>query len=79
MPESGAVLHLDRAASVQFAGARAITVEVLRVLPRPLFEGWVWLEVRVLDPPVPAAEVRREVFVQRAAIAPPPAPPASAR
>jgi hypothetical protein len=68
MPEVGDVLHLDGAASVQFAGARAITAEVLRVLCRPTFDGWLWLEVRVLHPPVAAGEVRREVFIQRCSL-----------
>jgi hypothetical protein len=69
----GDLLHLDGFASVQFAGVRAITAEVVRVLCRPLFDDWLWLEVVVRHPPVPEAEAHREVFVQRRAV--PPAQP----
>ncbi|HKS99741.1 MAG TPA: hypothetical protein VJT31_09455 [Rugosimonospora sp.] len=69
-PNPGDVVHLDSAASVQFAGGRALTAEVIGVSHVSRYRDWVWLEVLVLHPPAPAGETVREVFVQRAAVCP---------
>ena len=71
----GQVLLLDRAASVQFDGDRALTVRVIRIDERSSVDGWVWLTVAVLGPD----EARRltpvrTVFVRRAALFRPPDP-----
>ncbi len=62
------MLRLDRAASVQFDGERGITAEVLRVLRRSVFRDWLWLRVRVLDPPARPGEAVRDVFIRRAGV-----------
>ncbi len=74
-PRPGDLLIVDRAASVQFAGARALRLRVVSVCDRPTYDGWVWLTGYVLDRRGEAT-ARREVFVRlaglRAASAPSP-------
>ncbi|MET8250503.1 hypothetical protein [Micromonospora sp. NPDC005197] len=41
-PQTGDVLRLTRAASVQFM--RPITVRVIRILDWPTYDGWLWLD-----------------------------------
>ncbi|MEV5207032.1 hypothetical protein AB0K35_06060 [Micromonospora sp. NPDC053740] len=41
-PQAGDVLHLTRAASVQFL--RPIFVRVIRVLDWPTYNGWLWID-----------------------------------
>ena len=74
-PTRGQILLLDRAASVQFADERALTVRVIGVDEGSTVDGWVWLTVAVLGPD----EARRlapvrTVFVRRAALYRPPDP-----
>jgi hypothetical protein len=63
LPRSGDVVHLARAASVQFDGARAILFRVIRVHDWPTYDGWVWLDGYQLNAVGDAVE-RRTVFVQ---------------
>ncbi|MEV4118994.1 hypothetical protein [Micromonospora sp. NPDC049645] len=41
-PRAGKVPHLTRAAGVQFP--RPIFVRVIRVLDRPTYDGWLWID-----------------------------------
>jgi len=66
-PVPGNVLHLNAAASVQFAGNRALTLRVIRVHDWPTYHGWMWLDGYVLDRQGKATE-RRSVFVQVAGV-----------
>ena len=61
-PRPGEVLRLDRSASVQFAGANAITIRVVKVYDWPTYDGWVWLRGYVLDHHGQATEAR-DLFV----------------
>ncbi len=61
-PRSGDVLYVGPRASVQFAGDRAIVFRVVRVDPRPTYEGFVWLDGYELNPAGDAFQ-RREIFV----------------
>jgi hypothetical protein len=63
LPKSGDVVHLARAASVQFDGNRAILFRVIRVHDWPTYDGWVWLDGYQLNTVGDAVE-RRSVFVQ---------------
>jgi hypothetical protein len=63
LPRSGDVVHLARAASVQFDGARAILFRIIRVHDWPTSYGWVWLDGYTLNAQGDAVE-RRSVFVQ---------------
>ncbi|MEV0899636.1 hypothetical protein [Actinoplanes sp. NPDC049802] len=62
-PRPGEVFYVGRAASVQFAGDRALVLRVVRVDPRPTYIGWQWIDGYVLGPDGSAIE-RRSVFVQ---------------
>lgn len=62
LPRSGDVLHVTRAASVQFL--RPITFRVIRVLDWPTYDGWVWLDGYELNASGDAVS-RRSIFVQR--------------
>ena len=42
LPRTGDVLHVTRAASVQFL--RPIKFRVIRVLDWPTYDGWLWLD-----------------------------------
>ncbi|GAB3853974.1 hypothetical protein GCM10029963_46200 [Micromonospora andamanensis] len=65
LPRSGDVLHVTRAASVQFL--RPILFRVIRVLDRPTYDGWLWLEGYELNAAGDAVN-RRSIFVQRAGL-----------
>ena len=67
--DPGAVLHVGGEASVQFAGARALTFRLIRVDPRSTYDGWLWLEGYVLDPTGSAVQ-RRRIFVRREGLRP---------
>ncbi|MEV6341985.1 hypothetical protein [Actinoplanes sp. NPDC051851] len=67
LPRAGEVLHVGSAASVQFAGDRALTFRVIRVDPRITYDGWLWIEGYVLGPSGDAIE-RRLIFVKREGI-----------
>lgn len=62
LPRSGDVLHVTRAASVQFL--RPIMFRVIRVLDWPTYDGWIWLEGYELNASGDAVS-RRSIFVQR--------------
>lgn len=62
---AGDLLHLTRAASVQFV--RPITFRLIRVLDRPTFDGWLWLDGYQVDKKGDAV-ARRELFVQEAGL-----------
>ena len=61
LPRSGDVLHVTRAASVQFL--RPIMFRVIRVLDWPTYDGWLWLDGYELNAAGDAAN-RRSIFVQ---------------
>ena len=58
---SGDILHVTRAASVQFAVP--ILFRVIRVHDWPTYEGWVWLDGYQLNSQGDAVE-RRSIFVR---------------
>ncbi|MEU7994657.1 hypothetical protein AB0B83_04860 [Micromonospora sp. NPDC049060] len=62
LPRSGDVVHVTRAASVQFL--RPIMFRVIRVLDWPTYDGWIWLEGYELNASGDAVS-RRSIFVQR--------------
>ncbi|MFG3698842.1 hypothetical protein ACGF5C_13125 [Micromonospora sp. NPDC047620] len=62
LPRSGDVLHVTRAASVQFL--RPIMFRVIRVLDWPTYDGWIWLDGYELNASGDAVN-RRSIFVQR--------------
>ncbi|MFG3712226.1 hypothetical protein [Micromonospora sp. NPDC047730] len=62
LPKAGDVVHLTRAASVQFINP--IMFRVIRVLDWPTYDRWTWLDGYELDHRGDAA-ARRSVFVQR--------------
>ncbi|KHD72925.1 hypothetical protein MB27_37515 [Actinoplanes utahensis] len=64
MPRAGEVIHVGAAASVQFAGNRALTFRVIRIDPRITYDGWLWIDGYVLGPTGEATE-RRVIFVKR--------------
>lgn len=69
-PRPGEVIRVDGAASVQFAGDRALTLRVVAVLDdRPTFDGWIWLSGYVVDRNG-LATAKRELFVQLAGLRP---------
>jgi len=74
-PDPGDVVYVGRDASVQFSGDAAITVRVIRVDPRPTYEGWLWLYGYALDQSGRALE-HRWVFVQSAGLVAVNVPPA---
>ncbi|WP_428965287.1 hypothetical protein [Micromonospora fluostatini] len=77
-PSPGDLLTVDGRASVQFAGARALTLRVVSVSDYPTYHGWIWLTGYVVDRRG-LATAKREIFVQLAGLRPalpPPPPPA---
>jgi hypothetical protein len=62
LPRSGDVLNVTRAASVQFL--RPISFRVIRVLDRPTYDGWLWLDGYELNAAGDAVN-RRSIFVQQ--------------
>ncbi|KKK06272.1 MULTISPECIES: hypothetical protein [unclassified Micromonospora] len=65
LPRSGDVLHVTRAASVQFF--RPITFRVIRVLDWPTYDGWLWLDGYELNAAGDAIN-RRSIFVQQSGL-----------
>jgi hypothetical protein len=61
LPRSGDVIHVTKAASVQFASP--MLFRVIRVHDWPTYEGWVWLDGYELNSSGDAVE-RRSIFVQ---------------
>lgn len=61
LPRSGDVLHVTRAASVQFA--EPLLFRVIRVHDWPTYDGWVWLDGYELNAAGDAVD-RRSIFVQ---------------
>ena len=61
LPRSGDVIHVTRAASVQFTSP--MLFRVIRVHDWPTYEGWVWLDGYELNTAGDAVE-RRSIFVQ---------------
>jgi hypothetical protein len=61
LPRSGDVIHVTKAASVQFAAP--MLFRVIRVHDWPTYEGWVWLDGYELNSAGDAVE-RRSIFVQ---------------
>jgi hypothetical protein len=61
LPRSGDVLHVTRAASVQFV--EPLLFRVIRVHDWPTYDGWVWLDGYELNASGDAVE-RRSIFVQ---------------
>ncbi|WP_410814145.1 hypothetical protein [Micromonospora sp. 067-2] len=59
--KAGDLLHVTRAASVQFT--RPIFFRVIRVLDWPTYDGWCWLDGYELGPKMDAV-TRRTIFVQ---------------
>lgn len=57
----GETIRLDRCASPQFV--RPITVRVIRVLDRPTYDGWAWVEGYELDGPDCEAVRKRQLFI----------------
>lgn len=58
---AGATLTLDRCASPQFV--HPITVRVIRVLDRPTYPGWAWVEGYELNGSGTAVR-RRQLYVR---------------
>lgn len=67
LPESGDVIHITKAASVQFC--YPFLFRVISVDPRPTYEGWAWIHGYELNSAGEAVE-RRELFVQVAGLRP---------
>jgi hypothetical protein len=65
LPRSGDVLHVTRAASVQFA--EPIFFRVIRVHDWPTYDGWIWLDGYELNASGDAVN-RRSIFVQLAGL-----------
>ncbi|MBO4209111.1 hypothetical protein [Micromonospora echinofusca] len=65
LPRAGDVVHLTRAASVQFTNP--IMFRVIRVLDWITYDHWVWLDGYQLGPTGDAV-ARRTVFVQQSGI-----------
>jgi len=61
LPRSGDLVHITRAASVQFV--YPFLFRVIRVHDWPTYDGWVWLDGYELGPDGLAVE-RRSIFVQ---------------
>lgn len=61
LPKAGDVVHLTRAASIQFT--TPMTFRVIRVLDWTTYDRWIWLDGYQLDPKGDAT-ARRSVFVQ---------------
>lgn len=71
LPRSGDVLHVTRAASVQFV--EPILFRVIRLHDWPTYDGWCWLDGYELNS-VGDAVMRRSIFVQPAGLRPVRAP-----
>nr|WP_236646677.1 hypothetical protein [Micromonospora acroterricola] len=67
VPATGDIVLIGAAASVQFAGDRALRLRISAVNLGPTYHGWIWLTGYVLDKRGRAVD-RREVYVQAAGI-----------
>jgi hypothetical protein len=65
LPRTGDVLHITRAASVQFV--EPLLFRVIRVHDWPTYWGWAWLDGYELNAAGEAVE-RRSIFVQVAGL-----------
>jgi len=65
LPRSGDVIHVTKAASVQFSSP--MLFRVIRVHDWPTYDGWVWLDGYELNASGDAVE-RRSIFVQVAGL-----------
>jgi hypothetical protein len=61
LPRSGDVIHVTKAASVQFSAP--MLFRVIRVHDWPTYDGWIWLDGYELNSGGDAVE-RRSIFVQ---------------
>jgi hypothetical protein len=61
LPRSGDVIHVTKAASVQFTAP--MLFRVIRVHDWPTYDGWIWLDGYELNSTGEAVE-RRSIFVQ---------------
>jgi len=61
------LLLIDRDASVQFAGMKALIFRVTRVDDRPTYDGWIWMRGYALNGQGEAAD-QRDIFVQTAGL-----------
>jgi hypothetical protein len=61
LPRSGDVIHVTKAASVQFTAP--MLFRVIRVHDWPTYDGWIWLDGYELNSAGDAVE-RRSIFVQ---------------
>ncbi|WP_232534043.1 hypothetical protein [Plantactinospora sp. KBS50] len=66
-PAPGDCVLIGAAASVQFAGERALVFRVVSVSGTPTYHGWGWLTGYVLDERGVARE-KREVYVHLAGL-----------
>lgn len=78
VPKPGDVLYVNREASVQFSGDRALVFRVIKVCDRPTYYGWAWLTGYVLDRKGNAL-ARREIYVQMAGLQKAATPPTVVR
>nr|WP_204032619.1 hypothetical protein [Micromonospora qiuiae] len=62
---AGDLLLVGRQASVQFS--KPILFRVIRVLDRPTYDGWIWLEGYQIDKKGDAVD-RRSIFVMKAGL-----------
>ncbi|WSZ94223.1 hypothetical protein OG990_35600 [Micromonospora sp. NBC_00858] len=67
VPATGDVVLIGAAASVQFAGDRALRLRISAVNLGPTYHGWIWLTGYVLDKRGQAVD-RREIYVQEAGV-----------
>ena len=65
LPMAGDLLRVGREASVQFT--KPILFRVIRVLDRPTYHGWIWLEGYQIDNKGDAVD-RRSIFVMKAGL-----------
>lgn len=63
----GQLIFIGEPASVQFQGARALRMRVIRVDEQQTYEGWLWLDGYVINARGDAVE-RRTVFVRQAGL-----------
>jgi hypothetical protein len=66
LPKSGDLVHIGRAASVQFA-LDPFLFRVVRLPPYTTYEGWLWLSGYQLNSEGDAIEMR-DIFVKAAGV-----------
>ncbi|WTY53936.1 hypothetical protein OG617_11585 [Micromonospora sp. NBC_01412] len=69
---------MNRQASAQFGGDRALIFRVIKVPDQPTYHGWIWLTGYLLDQAGNALD-RREIYVQKAGLQRATRPPALVR